>query len=62
MTNEILTIETHSGFTALAKQDRFGLHVKCFANRTQAEKAAREVGGVAVQPRQTRVFYVMVKV
>jgi len=61
MTNPILTLKTHYGFIALAREDRFGLHVKCFANRAQAEKAAKEVGGTAVQPRQTRVFYVMVE-
>jgi len=59
MTNEILTLKTHYGFTALAKQDRFGLHVKTFANRTQAEKAARQIGGQVVQPN--RAFLVMVQ-
>lgn len=59
MTNEILTIETHYGFTALAKRDRFGVHVKTFANRTQAERAAALVGGQVVQPN--RAFLVMIE-
>jgi hypothetical protein len=59
VTNTILTIKTHYGFTALAKEDRFGVHVKTFANRTQAEKAARQFGGQVVQPN--RAFLVMIE-
>ncbi len=49
MSGVALTITLREGPVVLAKFTKYGLSAKTFANRTQAEKAAKECGGWVIQ-------------
>lgn len=57
----MLTYKLNNGQTVIAKETKYGVRPVTYANRTQAQRKADQIGGGVYHPCLSRAFYVRIE-